>query len=174
MKPNWTAAVGGKSGRSLFFSPRTKRRKMTTGFFLFFSLSFTALIWQFLKLFLTHFLGQNFVPCGVKKHNVILLEIKVGVASYIPWSTASITVTSNMTSSFNLNYQLPNFKILKFLIRSIISGLITINTDSHSSVTRDIPAESTRDLPPPLAASPSHFSTVSRFDFSHFLSSHRL
>lgn len=54
-----------------------------------------------------------------------------------------------MTSSFNLNYQLPNFKILKFLIRSIISGLIMINTDSHSSVTRDIPAESTRDLPPP-------------------------
>lgn len=52
-----------------------------------------------------------------------------------------------MTSSFNLNYQLPNFKILKFLIRSIISGLIMINTDSHSSVTRDIPAESTRNPP---------------------------
>lgn len=60
-----------------------------------------------------------------------------------------------MTSSFNLNYQLPNFKILKFLIRSIISGLITINTDSHSSVTRDIPAESTslpRWLPHPLTS----------------------
>lgn len=158
----------------VFLSQDEEKENDDRFFFLFFSLSFTALIWQFLKLFLTHFLGQNFVPCGVKKHNVILLEIKVGVASYIPWSTASITVTSNMTSFFNLNYQLPNFKILKFLIGSIISGLIMINTDSHSSVTRHIPAESTRNLPPPLAASPSHFSTVSRFDFSHFLSSHRL
>lgn len=40
VKPNWTAAVGGKSGRSLFFSPRTKRRKMTTVFFFLFFLSF--------------------------------------------------------------------------------------------------------------------------------------
>lgn len=68
----------------VFLSQDEEKENDDRFFFFFFSLSFTALIWQFLKLFLTHFLGQNFVPCGVKKHNVILLEMKVGVASYIP------------------------------------------------------------------------------------------